>query len=286
MATRKTEAPEFDLIGLFVKLVEFNPTKEEPVSVQEMDSETGESTFQALGALADAELIEFERGNVWLNVPDVSAENAADTAREALSGTIVVETPKPKRTRRTKAQMEEDKIAERERLEYSTSVAASQEPGSQHLHPMEDARPIESQSPDYTDGALADLAVMSNGEPPQDASDPKQNGTVVGEDDMMEVAARIAKRAQEIHATADSIVVNMAPEMWTPSYEEAKNEPYEGPESIPAVPDGVRNNTWFMAHYADTETARSWWMRKAQEQSAAHEATVAEALGNADVAPF
>jgi len=59
-------------------------------------------------------------------------------------------------------------------------------------------------------------------------------------------------------------------EDFIPSFEESKiTEDFTPPVMIPAVPAGVNENTWVMAHYANTESARKWWMAKAQSQMVA-----------------
>lgn len=65
----------------------------------------------------------------------------------------------------------------RKRLEYATRVTQSQEPGSQHLHPMEDARPVE---PFYSEGALRDLDIMAKGEPKNGVPVPRAEFTSEG----------------------------------------------------------------------------------------------------------
>lgn len=157
--------------------------------------------------------------------------------------------------------IQEKQKSDRDRLEYNTKVSASQEEGAQHLHPMEDARPAETP------------IVAENGENvtiPVDFDDPSKG--------RRELDASKGERL----LSEDTYTVRVAPQepteedtesTWTPTFSEAKNQPYEGPESIPAVPDGVTENVWFMAHYADTETARAWWMRKAESQMVTIEPT-------------
>lgn len=153
--------------------------------------------------------------------------------------------------------IQEKQKSNRDRLEYNTAVSASQEEGAQHLHPMTDARPAETP------------IVAENGENvtvPVDFDDPSKG--------RRELDASQGERL----LSEDTYTVREAPkpDMWVPTFSEPKNEPYEGPESIPAVPEGVTENVWFMAHYADTETARAWWMRKADTQRVAQNVNVTD----------
>jgi len=91
--------------------------------------------------------------------------------------------------------------------------------------------------------------------------------------------------AKEAGKIMDEIVEKLLdaefPETWTPTFEESKiAEDFEAPETLPAVPAGVSENTWFMAHCANTESARAWWMAKADAQINAHK------LNQPEVAPF
>jgi len=231
MASRtKVQSVEIDgtdLVALFVTVVEFSPTEESPVTVQELDDETGQSTFDALNILADAELIGFERGNVWVAIPDVSETNAQQTAYDALMTHPLppAEAPKPKRATKAKAPI------------------------------------VPSPQLDET------YTLNENSEIVETVTVPR----------MVE-----AKEAGKI---MDEIVEKLLdaefPETWTPTFEESKiAEDFEAPETLPAVPAGVSENTWFMAHCANTESARAWWMAKADAQINAHK------LNQPEVAPF
>lgn len=154
--------------------------------------------------------------------------------------------------------IQEKQKSNRDRLEYNTAVSASQEEGAQHLHPMTDARPAETP------------IVAENGENvtvPVDFDDPSKG--------RRELDASKGERL----LSEDTYTVREAPKpaTWVPTFSEPKNQPYEGPESIPAVPEGVTENVWFMAHYADTETARAWWMRKADAQRVVSDVNVTDA---------
>ena len=50
------------------------------------------------------------------------------------------------------------------------------------------------------------------------------------------------------------------------TYHEPKNGPALEGVDIPALPEGVKENTWELAHTGNTESARKWHMERAQEQ--------------------
>lgn len=222
MVARKTVVakPEIDLTAVFVMLAEFESTQDNPTTTQEMVDEMGESetdVYNALSILADADLIDSIAGTrgltcKWfINVPDVSVENAESIAREALATTDfgkVAEAPKP----------------------AVTPVVAAD--GTNVTVPV-----------DFND--------PSKGRRELDAD---KGEKLIGED-----------------------TYTMT---WTPTFSEPKNEPYEGPEILPAVPAGVNENTWFMAYRADTETARAWWMARAEAQMMEHK------INQGEPAPF
>jgi hypothetical protein len=105
MAARKAvSAPTLDtdvLVKLFQIVESFDSTEENPTGTTEIAEENGTTptdTFNLLGMLADAELIDsVGRGLTaewFISVPDVSTENAESVAREALTN-FTPETPKP-----------------------------------------------------------------------------------------------------------------------------------------------------------------------------------------------
>lgn len=284
MATRKTnETPavivdEINVIELYARIVEFAPTDDTAVTVAELNDEMGGNTFAGLNILADAELIIFDPANggkIANAIPDVSEESAKETAYSTLMDTSfsVAEAPKPKRTRRTKAQMEADK-----------------QDAAPAVEPVKDSEGENITIP-------VDFDDPSKGRRELDAS---KGERVIGEDtytvsEMRREDIALAREIKEtlpamhaLHAPKTDVAIKeladklaeLTLETWTPTYADPKNEPYEGPESIPAVPAGVTENTWFMAHYADTESARAWWMSKADAQVNAHN------LNQPETAPF
>lgn len=265
MVARKTVAtkPEIDLTALFVMLAEFDSTQDNPTTTEELIGELGESetaVFNALEVLADAELIDSvadgSRGlkcKWFINVPDVSADNAESIAREALATTTfgkVAETPK--RTRRTKAQIAADKQTERERTEYAARLAESQDAVMSQAPSVVPAEtPVEA-----SDGTNVTVPVDPENDPegPRRELDASQGEKVIGEDDMRDV---IADMRREDTALGNALR-----------------------EALPAVPEGVTENTWFMAHAADTETGRTWWMARAEAQMEEYK------LNQGEPAPF
>jgi len=231
MASRtKVQSVEIDgtdLVALFVTVVEFSPTEESPVTVQELDDETGQSTFDALNILADAELIGFERGNVWVAIPDVSETNAQQTAYDALMTHPLppAEAPKPKRATKAKAP-----IVPSPQLDEIYTLTEN----SEIVETVTIPRMVEA----------------------------KEAGKIMDE-------------------IVEKLLDAEFPETWTPTFEGSKiTEDFEAPETLPAVPAGVSENTWFMVHCANTESARAWWMAKADAQINAHK------LNQPEVAPF
>lgn len=263
MAVRKTVVkPEIDLVATFVMLAEFESTQDNPTTTQEMVDEMGESetdVYNALSILADADLIDSIAGTrgltcKWfINVPDVSVENAESIAREALATTNfgkVAEAPKPAR-----------------------KVAAKKTA----------AKPAPAKTPVIAaDGTNVTIPVdFNNPDGPRRELDASKGETLIGEStytvaDMRSEDIALEKALRE--ALPEMAAIESA--TWTPTFSDAKNEPYEGPESLPAVPEGVTENTWFMAHCADTESARAWWMTRAEAQMEEHK------INQGEPAPF
>lgn len=134
MATRKPKdsAPSSNLaVKLFVKMAEFDSNPDKPLTLPELCDEMSLTVAEILGLteiLENAELIDGSgRGNEakwWINVPDVSEDNAESIAREALSDVVtVVETPSQPQ-RKTKAEKDAE---DRARLEYATRAAETQD---------------------------------------------------------------------------------------------------------------------------------------------------------------
>jgi hypothetical protein len=267
MAKRaKVETTEIDsekLVTVFCTLASFDQSEESPVTVQEMSDELGENAFPSLETLADADLIGFERGKVWISVPDVSEENAESIAREALANFVptVPETP-----RKLTPQQEACKA----RTEYSTSAAESQDA-------------LLSQSPEHT----GTQTVVPAETPVQDAEG--NNVTVPVDFDDPSQGRRELDASKGERVIGESTFIARTPDKGLSQYkdEETGELVYESaidkqglaleePEAVPMCPEGVNPNTWFMAHSAITATARNWWADRARVQREMFEANKGE----------
>ena len=101
----ETVSNEDVLVRLFVILEAFESTEENPTATQDMVDEyrnlhqvkmTDTDMFALLSELAEAKIIDGERGQWFITVPDVTEENAESIAREYLSGAVVEsKTPAP-----------------------------------------------------------------------------------------------------------------------------------------------------------------------------------------------
>lgn len=201
------------------------------VSVQEVAEEFGIAELTAnndLVALNHADKIDIVEG-MW--VLSGEAETPVPTPEP------VTEAPEQsKRHRRTKAEMEAAREEERKRTEYAARAAESQDA-------------VMSQAPEHT-GKHAKPAVE-----PVKAAD----GTNV----TVPVSEGSTER-RELDASKGERLIS---EDFIPSFEESKiTEEFVPPTMIPAVPAGVNENTWVMAYYANTASARAWWMAKAKAQ--------------------
>jgi hypothetical protein len=177
--------------------------------------------------------------------------------------------------------VEAPKDEARERLEYATRVAESQEPGAQHLHPMPEARPQ-----DIKEGVQR---IMDKVKPEHKAETPviAADGTAVTvpvdpENDPQgarrELDASKGKRliAEDVIKvkTAPQTLANKLKAMHDDTEHDSSIDKHglalEAPDSVPAVPEGVNSNVWHLAHSAVTQTARDWWAEKAERQINAH----------------
>lgn len=250
------------------------------------------ATFDALGVLEDA--------------GKVNGSGRGLTSMWWLSEGKKEEAPKPKRTRRTKAQMEEARRIEREKLEYATRVAESQEPGAQHVHPMEDARPVvlsdaDKQRKEGVQRIMSKVkpefkaenpVIAENGETvtvPVDWDDPSKGRRELdmakGErllsettfmprsplEALREDAPRTAVAVEALRdklISAAELMVSTAPAFTVEIHEPKNGEALDVP--IPPLPAGVNANTWELAHQGNTEGARRYHMRQAKAQETAH----------------
>lgn len=217
------------------------------VSIQEVGAEFGISDVVANNALVEMsndDLIDTVAGGMWAVIAPKAAE-AAPVKDETPA-------PAPKRTRRTKAQMEADKAEERERLEYATRAAETQD------EVMSQSPQVQQRDADLTEAVQS---APKHAKPVQEAEEPVKaaDGTNV----TVPVSEGSEER-RELDAAKGERVIS---EDWIPGFVEPKNvEEFTPPTILPAVPAGVTENTWFMAHCADTKAARTWWMTRAQAQ--------------------
>ena len=259
MAKRAKNTPTVDvdaLVTVFVTLAQFDSSETDPVSVQEMadelDAPLSENAFTLLEDLADAELIEFERGKVWISREDVTEENAEDIAVNALNGF-------------------EPKSDARKRLEYAVKVAESQDMDY-------------SQSPEHSGSVVkAETPVIAaDGTPitvPVDFDDPSKGRReldaskgerLISEETITVKATPKPERLPEIDGL-DQFIDDETGDMVYESRIVKSGIALDEPESVPPLPDGVNANVWDLAHTAITQSARDYWMRqvKAQQENAA-----------------
>jgi len=289
MATRSSIQ---DKILQFLR--ECETTKEIRYSVADVAAEfeiSDKAAFDALSALEDAGKAE--------------GEGRGLTSEWWIKGEKKEEAPKPKRTRRTKAQMDAAREEERKRLEYATRVAEAREEGAQHRHPMEDTHPVVSSETSTeadkrrTEGVARIMekveakkaqtpVIAENGEKitiPVDFDDPSKGRRELD-------ASKGERLLGETMYVPRTPVVEA--QTFSPEFSEPKNS--ECPENeIPALPEGVSPNVWELAHDANTPSARAYWMRQAQAQmdeyaetylAEAHMAEILAATVNEDVPPF
>lgn len=197
---------------------------------------------------------------------------------------------------------EKRKSDARERLEYNTRVAESQEDGAQHVHPMEDARPVVAAVEPVKDsqGETVTIPVdFDNPEAGRRELDASQGERVLSEGDMLEIIrslrADAPKTAEAVEALREKLL--SAAELMTttaPAHTVTLHEPKNGEAltiALPPIPAGVHEHTWELAFQANTESARNYWKRKASQQEsdyAEHTEAMAEsrkAVEN-DTPPF
>lgn len=195
----------------------------------------------------------------------------------------------------------------RKRLEYATRVAESQEDGAQHVHPMEDARPVEPKNgtpvprAEFTSEGVKILPAVtpvvaqddSTVTVPVDYNNPTagrreldaSKGERVLSEDTYRVRTRTPMDAlrEDAPLTAEAVqaMINKLrslpvmqgvteSEGFSVTYHEPKNGPALEGVDIPALPAGVNANTWELAYTANTESARNYWKRKAIQEERAH----------------
>lgn len=273
---------------------EWGSSEHDPASIAEIAGELeveGMEVFNALNKLEDAgKVTGIGRGldSKWFlgKSEEIKEETPASTPADRV-----------KRRRRTKVEMEAAKAEARERLEYNTRVAQSQEPGSQHLHPMEDTHPvIPAETP----------VIAENGETvtiPVDFDDPSKGrrelDAAKGERVLSEntyrstskvhflpetTAERVAPELTELFTDApqtaeavqalirklQSLLPQEETEGFSVVFHECKNGPALDDVEIPALPAGVSPNVWELAYTANTESAREHWKNVASAEESAY----------------
>ena len=293
MAKRAKNVPAVDvdaLVTVFCTLAQFDSSETDPVSVQEMadelDAPLSENAFTLLETLADAELIEFERGKVWISRDDVTETNAEDIAVNALNGF-------------------EPKSDARKRLEYAVKVAESQDAVMSQAPEFTNPTPVEVAHALATENAVKAVTpvIAENGEKvtiPVDFDDPSKGRReldaskgerLISEDTFKVSAPKTEKAIQELADKIKELTVKpeRLPEIDGLDQfidDESGDMVYESrihkmglalpePDSIPERPEGVHPNTWDMAHTAITQSARDHWLKVAKAQEDAHKANAA-----------
>lgn len=281
MATRTTSLES----KIMQALTEWDSSAESPATLQEVMGEFGtgdKETYDALGALEDAGKVNSEGRwltSVWF----------IGKAEEKTSAPVQ---DKPKRTRRTKAQMQAARAEEAKRTAYAANVAESQDMDAQHATPRVVTPPVEPKNgtpvprAEFTSEGVKVLpaetpVIAENGETvtvPVDENDPtagrreldaSKGEKIIAEDDMRSLILALKRENAELKAKQSAEIPKSSAEL---IFHEPKNGPCPGNE-IPAVPEGVHPHTWELAHDANTETARAYYMRQVEAQIAEHEET-------------
>lgn len=262
MATRSNLSTK-----ILESLEAWKSSEHDPASIAEIAGELeveGMEVFNTLNKLEDA-------GKVTGIGRGLDSKWFLGKAEET---TAPVPTPaeRVKRKRRTKAEMEAARAEERERLTYATRVAESQEPGSQHLHPMEDARPvIPAESPVVAEnGETVTVPVdwddESKGRRELDAD---KGERIISEDDMTELLKRVRARLKDEKPLTTDQWAEVVTQSVFDDFSVTLHEPKNGPAlevEIPPLPAGVHPHTWELAHQGNTEGARRFALRQAKKQ--------------------
>jgi hypothetical protein len=280
MASRKTSTETVSPVEAFVALQTFEATEADPVSNGDLadDQKWGHTaTFKALEILADAELVDSHgRGltTEWfILTPDVTAENAESIAQEALKGFTP---PKPVQATKAKQSKAEKDAEYAERTKYNAAVSASQEPGSQHLHPMKNARPAETPVI-AEDGSKVTVPVdfddPSKGRRELDAS----KGEKLLSEDVFTVKVTPAALPDK---GLDQFIDGETGDMVYESAIEKNGLKLDEPSEVLPCPAGVNANVWDLANTAITQTARDYWAKIAKQDAEEY------AANNGAPAPF
>lgn len=270
MAIRKSKVSDTnnsaELVKAFVTLESFGVTQDDPVSTSDFAAEMGVTdaeAFHLLDTLANAELVDAKGRGIsaewWIDVPDVSAENATSIAQEALSG--YVPEPATVATKAVPSKAEKDAEA-RARLAYAANVAESQDGDMQHATP----RVIPAETPvKAEDGSTVTIPVdfddPSKGRRELDAA---KGERVISEDTITVKATPKPERLPEIDGL-DQFIDAETGDMVYESRIVKMGLALPEPDSIPKRLEGVNPNMWDHAHTAITQQGRDWAMRQIVE---------------------
>lgn len=221
-------------------------SNEEILSVLKSFPDTALTPNEIAGELK-SDITETEVFNILNTMEDagsVSGEGRGLTSKWSIGGTV--ETPvqapaKPKRTRRTKAEMEAAREEERKRTEYNARVAETQD--------MDHA-----QSP-----TVQALSIELPKDEPVTILDTPPTGTVT----VMPSAASLLGVSPSLTIPA-APVEPVKPKTVTLEIHEPKNGPCPG-NDVPPCPEWCNPNVWELAHDANTESARAYWSRKVMD---------------------
>lgn len=268
MATR-TNSLESKILAA---LTEWESSAESPATLQEVMGEfelSDKEAYDILGKLEDAGKINSD--GRWLTSVWFLGKGKEETPAPVV---------KPKRTRRTKAQMEAARAEAANRTAYAANVAESQDGDMQHATP----RVIAAETPvkdsqGETVTVPVDYDNPSAGRRELDAS---QGEKIIAEDDMRAIIRRIREEIAG-NASDEQITALVTQEVrgeFSVTLHTPKNGECPGNE-IPPLPQGVNPNTWELAHDANTESARDHWKRVAKQQAEEYAARMGD-----DVPPF
>lgn len=308
MATRRVAQSDNisndDIMGV---LREFSDTPVTPAEIAGelgKGSETATAIFNKLTAMEDAGMVTGEgRGlsSKWSIGGETPAPKLTNgrTLRAGTSGAEV----KPKRKRRTTAEMEaaraeaakknayNARVAESQDMDMSQSAATSDEVNFPELRelltlsaPETPAKPIPAVTP-VKDEKGENITVPVDYDDPSKGRrelDASKGERVIGETTFLPSAASLLSEGQSLTLPAAPVVEPVKPRTVILELHEPKNGECPG-NDIPECPEWCPVNVWELAHDANTESARKYWSKRvAQYQADAQPNYDA----NEDVPPF
>lgn len=240
-------------------------SNEEILSVLKSFPDTALTPNEIAGEL-ESDVTETEVFNILNTMEDagsVSGEGRGLTSKWSIGGTV--ETPvqppvKPKRTRRTKAEMEAARAEERKRTEYNARVAETQDMDMSHAAPA--VSPVKDEKGENITVPV-DFDDPSKGRRELDAD---KGERVIGETTFLPSAASLLGDAPTLTIPAPVQEVTV-PKTVTLELHEPKNGPCPGVE-LPECPEWCPVNVWELAHDANTESARKYWGKRVAQYQA------------------